>query len=603
MEGDGEEVRLAELNKSLTTLSIIFPKVLPDVFRELLLTFDGESGLYVAIEQLLRHQDQWVKGRWRKDNFKAQSAETPASSNHTPLFPLKDAFRRNSYKKAVRKAISEEFKALSKSKLDAVLAEENYYYTQARPTLEQLASKSWRNSLHVFLSKWRRQSNSVAKDHFMVVWPTSGNSKLIPTLKPTGDSELDEELRQRVLQPLLWRIFRDRAAEDWNVAMSVNNAEAENAQAIYECECCYSDSTWEQVATCATNGHIICFDCIWRGVSEAIFGQSWTRNIDHAHGQVKCLALGSHESCDGNIPQELSRRAILQNKGGSEALIKLETRLAEEAMRASCLPLVHCPFCTYVEVDDLYLPPSTIRCRLNTHHFRYTCFLLLTILGFLPLFLCYALLSWLLPFWRIASLGDMFSESIAHASRKKHLPKRFQCRSPQCGLPSCLSCQKAWHDPHVCFESASLSLRTTVEAARTAALKRTCPCCGLGFIKDSGCNKLTCVCGYTMCYTCRQGLKGGSAGEGYRHFCQHFRPAGGVCRECDKCDLYRSEDDDILVKRAGAIAEKEWREKEGLVGVEGLVSGQASEVTRIWWDYRWTVQDVMNWWVDQVLIC
>ena len=601
MEKDGEEVRLAELNKCLSTLTTIFPTVLPEVFREMLLIFDGESGLQVTVEQLLKHHEQWVKGRWRKDVPHARSQQPTTDGDF--VVPIKDIFRRNNYKSAVRKVISDEFKALSKSKIEAVLAEENFYYTQARPTIQQLASKTWRNSLNVFISRWRKHPDSVPKDHYMVVWPGGGGIMKVPSLRQTGDSELDEELRQRVLQPLMTKVLKDRATEDWNAAMSVNDAEAKQAEAMYDCECCYSDSTWEQMATCTTSGHFICFDCIRRGVQEALFGQSWGRNIDHVRGQVKCLALGSRESCDGCIPQDIARRAIVQIKGGKEALVKLESRLAEEAIRESRLPLVHCPFCAYVEVDDLYLPPSTIRYRLNTHHFKFTCLLLLVMLNFLPLLLFYAMISCFLPFQRVPSLVHLFSKSITHLSRKSHLPRRFQCRSSSCRISSCLSCLKAWHDPHVCFESASLSLRTTVEAARTAALKRTCPLCGLGFIKDSGCNKLTCVCGYTMCYTCRQGLKGGPAGEGYRHFCQHFRPAGGVCKECDKCDLYRSEDDEILVQKAGAFAEKEWREKEGLVGVEGISSGQASRGKKSWWCYEWTLQDLGDWWVDQVLIC
>ena len=64
-----------------------------------------------------------------------------------------------------------------------------------------------------------------------------------------------------------------------------------------------------------------------------------------------------------------------------------------------------------------------------------------------------------------------------------------------------------------------------------------------------------------MCYVCRKDI---GNGEGYRHFCEHFRPNGGRgCTECLKCDLYRCEDDEIVVKKAKETAEKEWLEKEG----------------------------------------
>jgi hypothetical protein len=64
-----------------------------------------------------------------------------------------------------------------------------------------------------------------------------------------------------------------------------------------------------------------------------------------------------------------------------------------------------------------------------------------------------------------------------------------------------------------------------------------------------------------MCYVCRKDI---GNGEGYRHFCEHFRPNGGrSCTECSKCDLYRCEDDEVVVKKAKEEAERQWMEKEG----------------------------------------
>lgn len=605
MDEDGYEKRLAELNRQLTILAFIFPRVRPEVFREMLHTFDGDSGLHIVVEQLLKHQDQWVRGRWRADISEGRPKQSQFLECTAPIIKAEDEFRRASYKSTVRKTLFDEFRVLSRSKIEAVLAEENFCYSHARPTLRKLASKTWRNTLSTFMSKWRKPSESTPRDHDMIVWPTTKGEivRTAPTLRETGDAELDAELRQQVLSPLLEKMKTDQEAQDWHTAVTINEAEAKQAGAMYECECCYSDSVWEQLATCTTSGHVICFDCIWRAVSEALFGQSWGLNIDHVRGQVKCLAPVSEESCEGCIPQDLAHRAILLAKGGKEAWIKLESRLAEEAMSKCCLSLVRCPFCTYAEVDELYLPVSTARHKLNTRHLRTTFLLSMAMLNFVPLLLLYSLLSHLAPFQALPRLSDMFSKSLTCLSRANHLSRRFQCLSPSCGLPSCLSCLKTWHDPHICHESASLSLRTTVEAARTAALKRTCPRCGLGFIKDSGCNKLTCVCGYSMCYICRQGLGRGIGEEGYRHFCQHFRPTGDACMECDKCDLYKNENDEALVRKAGTLAEKEWREKEGMIGVEGLKGGQDATANRAWWYGDWTMQGLLDWWVGQVLTC
>lgn len=70
----------------------------------------------------------------------------------------------------------------------------------------------------------------------------------------------------------------------------------------------------------------------------------------------------------------------------------------------------------------------------------------------------------------------------------------------------------------------------------------------------------SCNCGYAMCYCCRQEI---TSKEGYGHFCQHFRPVGGRCTECERCDLYGDENEEIAIRRAAEVAEKTWREKEG----------------------------------------
>lgn len=597
---DGKEESLAELNSLLIVLATIFPRIDPEVFREMLQIFDGESCLHVVAEQLLKHQDAWVKGRWRK-----VVRDPSQSKDDQVLVSVEDRFRRASYKSAVRATLHEEFTTLSTTKVERVLVEHNFCYTRARHALQHIISRSWRNNLSVFLSKWLRSSKIVDGDHHMVIWLKSheDGSFFVPVLKETGDGELDVELYQSVLLPFLQRQKREREDRDWEIAMTMNEAEALNADALYECQCCFTDTTFEQMATCTTGAHIICFRCIKNAVSEALFGQSWGHNIEHTHGLLKCLAPMPDESCNGCISHNATHRAIQQSKGGEEALNKLETRLAEESLKKAGLALVHCPFCAYVEVDDLYLPPCTVRYRLNTANLKATVFLIVLMLNCIPLLLLYALVSYLPFFHGLPTITKMFSTSLARLSRSRHLLQRFQCRSPLCSLPSCLTCFKEWHDPHVCHESAVLSLRTTIEAARTAALKRTCPRCGLGFIKDSGCNKLTCICGYAMCYICRQGLGRGHSGEGYRHFCQHFRPAGGVCRECHKCDLYMNEDDVDVVKRAGALAEREWRKKEGMTGFVGIGGGQEEAPRATWLDAGWTWQDLIDRWVENVINC
>ncbi|MCJ1387335.1 hypothetical protein MMC18_000177 [Xylographa bjoerkii] len=630
-----KQADLANLNNALLALAAIFPDVRPEVFREMLGTFSGDSRLHIVAEQLIKHKAKWVNGRWRvlemdsgsdaphQDSEIRQLLGDRDNGRDTIPVPTHEFFRSESYKQAVRTALYQEFKALSRSTVHGVLAEQNYSYTSSRPILLGLASKSWRSSFSTFLLKWRKPGHEVSDKHFMLVWTktSEAGSVPIPNLRDSGDKELDSELHRTVLQPVLEKRHQAQEAINVELATLLNEQEAEEASALYECECCFSDTTFEHMATCTTGAHTICFNCIQHAVSEALYGQSWGLNIDHTRGQIACLAPTESTACNGCIPHGLARRAILNSsKGGVQLWKKLESRLADQALLQSQVPLVQCPFCNYAEADELYFPTSP-RWRLNISRPVRTLLLLALSFNFLGLLCLYAIIAHI---FTLPAPSALLYQSCNNLTRKTYLSPRFQCRSPSCLRASCLLCHKSWQDPHICHESATLSLRTTIEAARTAALKRTCPRCGLGFVKDSGCNKMVCVCGYTMCYICRQGLgrKTSAAqnvfrqpahemniilqaqaqqvgddgeGEGYRHFCQHFRPAGGTCGECEKCDLYRAENEDEIVRRAGERAEKEWREREGL-GEEVIGTGGTP-------NRQFGLQECVDWWVGMVLRC
>lgn len=87
-----------------------------------------------------------------------------------------------------------------------------------------------------------------------------------------------------------------------------------------------------------------------------------------------------------------------------------------------------------------------------------------------------------------------------------------------CGRPSCRLCLKLHYSGHECVDSTE-GLRLVKEQAASNAVKRQCPECGLSFVKDTGCNKIVCRCGYSMCFVCRKGI----GQERYAHFCQHVR--------------------------------------------------------------------------------
>ncbi|KAJ6547672.1 hypothetical protein B0H19DRAFT_1212188 [Mycena capillaripes] len=96
--------------------------------------------------------------------------------------------------------------------------------------------------------------------------------------------------------------------------------------------------------------------------------------------------------------------------------------------------------------------------------------------------------------------------------------KLFACRNDECAAVSCRQCKQLDHLPKSCKEmeeDKTLDGRHTIEEAMTRALMRNCPKCQKAFIKEMGCNKMTCPnCFALSCYICRELI------DGYEHFAQ-----------------------------------------------------------------------------------
>ncbi|KAI9044279.1 E3 ubiquitin-protein ligase [Aspergillus affinis] len=659
-----------ELNEALEILAQIFPDVKVEVFRELLVRFDGLSQLQVCVEQLLRHKEEWVAGRWNVPTGSAGSGDdavVPSPVDGEGLVvPRNEQFRSDEYKASVKLALSKEFSSLSRSAVDAVLAEVNFCYIRARPILRDLASRTWRatiNNILPFRSKKDKQ------EHPLVLWKRQPDGELGPILKDTGCGELNRELHEALLAPMLRMRREEREARDLSLAEELNEVEATAANAIYECECCLMEVPFERISTCSDNLHFICYGCIQRTVQEAVFGQGWSKSVDVEKATLKCLAPFSHEACQGNLNAEIVNRAVLLDKAGGETYLKFEGRLASEALLKSQLKLIRCPYCSYAEVDSVYhTSPEGIKWRFRRQNVGDTIILTFILLDLIPLLLIPVIIIFLVD----PSLLSMILRNAVLSLSLKARRKTFNCSNPACRRISCIDCQKPWRDPHVCHEPLLLDLRATVEAARTAAVKRTCPRCGLSFVKSSGCNKLTCVCGYSMCYLCRKGLnppmnsafRWGRAGrrqeggmfnqenifpmgrgaprleaqneepdpdeddaeeQGYRHFCEHFRlTPGSRCSECTKCELYQDVDEEDVARRAGEKAEREWnmRQDNSGVGVGALhvnndfmteskgrilkLQGKSCNywLNEVWHEGRWKTegQAFVNWLVEQTII-
>lgn len=95
-----------------------------------------------------------------------------------------------------------------------------------------------------------------------------------------------------------------------------------------------------------------------------------------------------------------------------------------------------------------------------------------------------------------------------------------------CSRNTCLACLEPAHGSTSCGNLA----RQDMDEALSAVVVRVCPC-GKRFVKEEGCNKMTCVCGKKMCYICRQAI------SNYDHFCSCPHK-----ESCPNCHIYTDAD-------------------------------------------------------------
>lgn len=139
--------------------------------------------------------------------------------------------------------------------------------------------------------------------------------------------------------------------------------------------------------------------------------------------------------------------------------------------------------------------------------------------------------------------------------------REFRCANDSCGIVSCRLCKLETHIPLSCEEQAKergLDARHIVEEAMTEALVRTCNKCKNKFVKDYGCNKMTCpTCGTHMCYVCKQTV------TNYNHFSDSHRPAIPGASGPKKCPLHDDVEarHDADVKKAEEEAMRKVREE------------------------------------------
>ena len=135
----------------------------------------------------------------------------------------------------------------------------------------------------------------------------------------------------------------------------------------------------------------------------------------------------------------------------------------------------------------------------------------------------------------------------------KEVDREFRCQAPDCEKISCRLCKLESHIPKSCEENAKdngISIRRQIEEAMSAALIRKCNKCGTPFVKEEGCNKMTCTrngCYNVQCYVCSKSCD-------YKHFNDASR--GGKRGNCPLFESVEERHEDEVKK-----AEKEALDK------------------------------------------
>ncbi|KAI7188107.1 hypothetical protein KC352_g22123, partial [Hortaea werneckii] len=473
-----DEPDLKNLNVALAALIDIFPDIEPEVFREMLLSVSEESRVEIVTEQLLKRDAKWIRGRYRAPDATGQDKPATATPTTFSCLAVEEAFRSESYKKAVKQVCYQEFRSLSHSSIKAVLAEHNHSYTLSRPVLLQLTTKSWRYTLSNLLTR-RSTSGQQASEHpYIVRHPGQSVDNQTSAVRRTGNADLDREIWMLLVQPESHRQQQEQLEADRSLANQLAESEAEEVGALFDCECCYSSVNFEQMAFCDVDMHQLCHDCVRRTVTEALYGQGWARAADLDKNALRCFAM---EDCQGCIPRTSTHLALSRNEDGEAAWEEFQARLTNDALIKSGIRLQRCPFCTYAEADEI--PTLALRdwrnfwaqvARKSPPMVQFTFLLLLACVTlFTAPLVMLVMATWAL-FKLYPPAGAILNESWTRVYKQRQGSK-FKCGNPHCLRTSCVRCNALWRDPHTCFESEKTSLRTAIESSATAAVKRTCP--------------------------------------------------------------------------------------------------------------------------------
>ncbi|KAK9447399.1 uncharacterized protein V1518DRAFT_420889 [Limtongia smithiae] len=550
----------ARLNGVLDHLAEIFPGTDTDALRQLMADHKGPSQLQAIVELVL--SSAALRAHGGKPRSGSVAVGTSRGTGPGGTVPAHLRFRTNEYASAVAATMREYFSPLlHRSTITNVLAQHNHSFTHALPVLHGIAEQRARRWSFLRLFRRRGTRDLLPVDELLL---------RILRETPTSCTELNEEVRV-LCRPQILRAIEN----DETIARDLNATEYEREGQLIECECCYSDCPWEDLACCA-EGHFFCRDCLSHAVREGLYGQGGLR----AKPFVTCISAAADPPCTAPVPASVLRAVISEDLYSEFEQAQISDFFTKNAARGG---FVICPFCNYAEASSaamsatnsattgipLSLSVTTVPRLLWTVNLFLP--LLLIVTAFIALYSFLAFFAHLLlfpvprlyplTFGKLDQIRDAEINTLVRGVFIRRHGMAFKCKNPTCMRTSCTECGKEFLPFHRCYEQEEDRMRIYIERAMADAVKRTCPQCHVSFVKSEGCNKLVCVCGYTMCYICRQDIRA----ESYKHFCEHFRIIpGSECTECDKCDLYKVEDEAISIERAAREAEAEFIRTNGV---------------------------------------
>ena len=155
----------------------------------------------------------------------------------------------------------------------------------------------------------------------------------------------------------------------------------------------------------------------------------------------------------------------------------------------------------------------------------------------------------------IVNLARCHACSFAAECPAIELDFEFRCPNPECREVTCRRCKEKSHTPKTCEEAKEnkgLSLHHLVAESMSEGVIRKCNKCASPFIKEEGCNKMTCTrCGNIQCYVCSQNCQ-------YDHFNDTSRGGKqGNCPLFDNSDERHANDRDKAKKEKIAAIRSE----------------------------------------------